>query len=83
MEGSDWVAKSNPGAWLILRPDALRPESWLLWGKMSCRVHGENESSKPSVQLTMRHVTCIEDAAIFMALTAAVDHSFGLWFITT
>ncbi|KAE8729663.1 hypothetical protein F3Y22_tig00003435pilonHSYRG00030 [Hibiscus syriacus] len=32
--GSDWVAKSNPGAWLILRPDALRPESWLLWGKL-------------------------------------------------
>ncbi|KAE8729662.1 hypothetical protein F3Y22_tig00003435pilonHSYRG00029 [Hibiscus syriacus] len=32
--GYDWVAKSNPRAWLILRPDALRPESWLLWGKL-------------------------------------------------
>ncbi|KAE8725208.1 Detected protein of confused Function [Hibiscus syriacus] len=32
--GCDWVAKSNPGAWLILRPDALRPESWLPWGKL-------------------------------------------------
>ncbi|XP_039039182.1 uncharacterized protein LOC120176974 [Hibiscus syriacus] len=80
MEGYDWVAKSNPRAWLILRPDALRPENDFV---RSCRVHGENESSKPSVQLTMRHVTCIEDAAIFMALTATVDHSFGLWFITT
>ncbi|KAL4353186.1 hypothetical protein GQ457_06G024130 [Hibiscus cannabinus] len=152
--GCDWVAKSNPGAWLILRPDILRPESWLPWGKleawrergikdyvccrfhllseaqdgaevliseiqinaekggeffidtdrqmrqaptplpspqssgdfsalnpnsggfvMSCRVHGESKSSKPSVQLAMRHVTCIEDAAIFMALAAAVDLS--------
>ncbi|KAK8633202.1 hypothetical protein V6N13_014050 [Hibiscus sabdariffa] len=154
--GCDWVAKSNPGAWLILRPDALRPESWLPWGKleawrergirdyvycrfhllseaqdgaaevlmseiqinaekggeffidtdrqmrqvaptplpspqssgdfsalipnpggfvMSSRVRGENKSSKPSVQLAMRHVTCIEDAAIFMALAAAFDLS--------
>ncbi|KAE8668838.1 glycine-rich protein A3-like [Hibiscus syriacus] len=151
--GCDWVAKSNPGAWLILRPGTLRPQSWLPWGKleawrergirdslccrfnllseaqdsevlmseihmnaekggeffidtdkqmwhaptplpspqssgdfsalnpnlggfvMSCRVHGESKSSKPSVQLAMRHVTCIEDAAIFMALAAAVDLS--------
>ncbi|KAE8663689.1 putative callose synthase 6 [Hibiscus syriacus] len=50
---------------------------------MSCRVHGESKRSKPSVQLAMRHVTCIEDAVIFMALAAAVDHSFGLWFIAT
>ncbi|KAE8725203.1 Detected protein of confused Function [Hibiscus syriacus] len=39
------------------------------------RVYGESKSSKPSVQLAMRHVTCIEDAAIFMALAAAVDLS--------
>ncbi|KAE8712119.1 hypothetical protein F3Y22_tig00110264pilonHSYRG00350 [Hibiscus syriacus] len=49
----------------------------------SLKSTGERESSKPSVQLAMRHVTCIEDAAIFMALVAAVDHSFGLWFIAT
>ncbi|MFQ6635629.1 hypothetical protein Gotur_012213 [Gossypium turneri] len=152
--GCDWVAKSNPGAWLILRPDVVRPESWLPWGKleawrergirdavccrfhllseaqdgaevlmseirisaekggeffidtdrlmrqaptpipspqssgdfsalspisggfvMSCRVQGEGKNSKPLVQLAMRHVTCIEDAAIFMALAAAVDLS--------
>lgn len=42
---------------------------------MSCRVQGEGKSSKPLVQLAMRHVTCVEDAAIFMALAAAVDLS--------
>ncbi|KAJ4835596.1 hypothetical protein Tsubulata_008890 [Turnera subulata] len=152
--GCDWVAKSNPGAWLIVRPDACRPESWQPWGKleawrergirdsiccrfhllseendggevlmseilisaekggeffidtakqmrsavtpipspqssgdfsglgpvsagfvMSCRVQGEGRRSKPMVQLAMRHVTCVEDAAIFMALAAAVDLS--------
>lgn len=152
--GCDWVARSNPGAWLIVRPDACRPESWQPWGKleawrergirdsiccrfhllsevqesgnvlmseilisaekggeffidtdrqlrtaatpipspqssgdfsglgpvtggfvMSCRVQGEGKSSKPTVQLAMRHVTCVEDAAIFMALAAAVDLS--------
>ncbi|XP_034709504.1 uncharacterized protein LOC117932376 [Vitis riparia] len=153
--GCDWVARSNPGAWLIVRPDACRPESWQPWGKleawrergirdsiccrfhllsegqdggellmseifinaekggeffidtdrqvraaattpipspqssgdfaalapavggfvMSCRVQGEGKSSKPLVQLAIRHITCVEDAAIFMALAAAVDLS--------
>ncbi|KAI4353850.1 hypothetical protein L6164_002773 [Bauhinia variegata] len=154
--GCDWVARSNPGAWLIVRPDHCRPDSWLPWGKleawrerglrdfvycrfrllseaqgnellmseihmnaekggeffidtdkqmrtataagspipspqssgdfgglspvsagfvMSCRVQGEGRHSKPLVQLAMRHVTCVEDAAIFMALAAAVDLS--------
>ncbi|KAG8649912.1 uncharacterized protein LOC110620156 isoform X2 [Manihot esculenta] len=152
--GCDWVAKSNPGAWLIVRPDVCRPESWQPWGKleawrergirsdsiccrfhllsesqdggeflmseifisaekggeffidtdrllraastpipspqssgdfsglgptggfvMSCRVQGEGKRSKPLVQLAMRHVTCVEDAAIFLALAVAVDLS--------
>ncbi|KAK6162790.1 hypothetical protein DH2020_002631 [Rehmannia glutinosa] len=152
--GCDWVAKSNPGAWLIVRPGAgglragcrgesskhganenprldllpfprlLRrtgrrefliseisfsaekggeffidtdrqirtvattpvpsPQSSGDFGGlspvaggfvMSCRVQGEGKSSKPLVQLAMRHVTCVEDAAIFMALAAAVDLS--------
>ncbi|KAM1027457.1 hypothetical protein ACFX2G_041098 [Malus domestica] len=157
--GCDWVARSNPGAWLIVSPDACRPDSWQPWGKleawrergirdsvccrfrllsecqeavdlfmseirinaekggefsidtdkqmqaaaataaaslipspqtsgdfaglypdvggfvMSCRVQGEGKASKPLVQLAMRHVTCVEDAAIFMALAAAVDLS--------
>ncbi|KAL4563646.1 hypothetical protein LXL04_027691 [Taraxacum kok-saghyz] len=152
--GCDWVARSNPGSWLIVRPDAFRPENWLPWGKleawrerggvrdsifirfhllsdgqdggellmseilinaerggeffidtdrqastnssipspqssgdfaglspadsgfvMSCRVQGEGKRGKPMVQLAMRHVTCVEDAAIFMALAVAVDLS--------
>lgn len=151
--GCDRVARSNPGAWLIVRPDACGPESWQPWGKleawrerglrdsiccrfhllpeggqdggllvsemlisadkggeffidtdrqtlaatplpspqssgdfasvgpvvggfvMNCRVQGEGKHSKPLVQLAMRHVTCVEDAAIFMALAAAVDLS--------
>ncbi|MQL70808.1 hypothetical protein Taro_003109 [Colocasia esculenta] len=155
--GSDRVARSNPGAWLILRPDPVGPpESWHPWGRleawresggrgsvccrlhllpdgqesgvlvseilintdkggeffidmdrqtpvgtpvpcmdgnsqdhlgtsfhgavaggfvMNCKVQGEGKSSKPLVQLAMRHVTCVEDAAIFMALAAAVDLS--------
>ncbi|PSS10055.1 Vacuolar protein sorting-associated protein like [Actinidia chinensis var. chinensis] len=156
--GCDWVARSNPGTWLIVRPDTFRHESWQPWGKleawrergtrdliccrfhllseaheggggellmseiflnsekggeffidtdrqvraaaaatpvpspqssgdyaglspvvggfvMSCRVQGEGKSSKPLVQLAMRHVMCVEDAAIFMALAAAVDLS--------
>ncbi|XP_006346697.1 uncharacterized protein [Solanum tuberosum] len=152
--GCDWVARSNPGAWLIVRSDVCRPESWHPWGKleawrergirdsiccrfhllteghelgdllmseilisaekggefyidtdkqvraastpmhsprgsgdfaavslaaegfvMSCRVQGEGKCSKPLVQLAMRHVTCVEDVGIFMALAAAVDLS--------
>eukprot|EP00249_Psilotum_nudum_P028033 c3644_g1_i2 orf=569-1549(+) len=42
---------------------------------MSATIQGEGKCSKPEVQLAMRHVTCIEDAAVFMALAAAVDLS--------
>lgn len=42
---------------------------------MCAQVQGEGKVSKPQVQLAMRHVTCIEDAAVFMALAAAVDLS--------
>jgi len=42
---------------------------------MSCGIRGERKSSKPLVQLAMRHVRCVEDAAVFMALAAAVDLS--------
>ncbi|KAL7083492.1 hypothetical protein ACP275_14G166600 [Erythranthe tilingii] len=143
--GCDWVAKSNPGAWLIVHPDPYRPNSWQPWGKleawrqrtgiaredsiffrfhllsdgnkellmsevsinaekggeflidsdrpaeegaeapmgpteevgfvMSCRMRGEGMCSEPVVQLAVKHVTCVEDAAIFMALAAAVDLS--------
>ncbi|KAK9095710.1 hypothetical protein Scep_027179 [Stephania cephalantha] len=139
--GCDRVARSNPGAWLIVRPDICGTDSWQPWGKLEawrergvkdsvsfrfhlvpqgqeaggsllvsemlisaykggeffidtdrqtpsgtpvpsphkqrrlCRVQGEGKSSKPVVQLAMRHVTCEQDAAIFLALAAAVDLS--------
>lgn len=38
-------------------------------------VKGEKKSFKPVVQLAIRHVSCVEDAAVFMALAAAVDLS--------
>lgn len=163
--GSDRVSRSNPGAWLILRPDHRGEDSWIPWGRleawrergasgglgckfelmaeggglagmgnglllaesvisstkggkflidtghgkssgtpianspvstprssgdfnfstwpfpsyggfvMSSTVQGERKCSKPVVQLAMRHVTCMEDAAVFVALAAAVDLS--------
>eukprot|EP00249_Psilotum_nudum_P001347 c13792_g1_i1 orf=428-1753(-) len=42
---------------------------------MSASIQGEGKCSKPQVQLAMRHISCIEDAAVFMALAAAVDLS--------
>ncbi|XP_024522096.1 uncharacterized protein LOC9630220 [Selaginella moellendorffii] len=163
--GSDYVSRSNPGAWLILRPDSTGVDSWEPWGRleawrekggkgglglrfqlvaegggitsvgsgilvsetvistqsggefsidtvrlrveaassssstesphssgdgflglgfqvaggfvMSCPVHGErNKTNKGRcIQMAVRHVTCVEDAAVFMALAAAADLS--------
>ncbi|XP_062192108.1 uncharacterized protein LOC133895659 isoform X2 [Phragmites australis] len=154
--GCDTVARSNPGAWLIVRADTTgSSESWQPWGRleawreaapvaskdtvrlrlhllperqddcvlvseaplsidkggeffidmdrqapaaagapaaehcavslgaacvgggfvMSCMVQGEARKSRPLVQLAVRHVTCREDAAMFVALAAAVDLS--------
>ena len=163
--GSDTVARSNPGAWLIVRADTTgSSESWQPWGRleawrecaapaggkdavclrlhllperrdacvlvsetplscdkggefsidmdrqsvlpedavasetpsassycaasmgescagggfvMSCSVQGEAATSSrpPLVHLAARHVMCMEDAAMFLALAAAVDLS--------
>ncbi|KAJ7546386.1 hypothetical protein O6H91_08G042200 [Diphasiastrum complanatum] len=160
--GSDKVSRSNPGAWLILRPDPSGVDSWQPWGRleawrergkwgllglrfqlvgegglggigngivvsecvinckkggeflidtvrfrpgnspaispvesphssgdcsfnlglpavggfvMNCNVHADGKKGRPLVQLAMRHVTCVEDAAVFLALSAAVDLS--------
>lgn len=167
--GSDYVARSNPGAWLILRPESPGAGSWRPWGRleawrekggkgvgsrfqlmseggamtgvgsgvltsetlfsakkggeftidvrklkqevspgispvesprrsspsprssgelsfsgalqgvgefvMSCGVRGDRDSGKPLVQVAMRHVSCVEDVAVFIALAAAVDLS--------
>ena len=42
---------------------------------MSCRVQGEGKSSKPLVQLAMRHVTCVEDATYCVH----IDPTVYLW----
>ncbi|KAG2667905.1 hypothetical protein I3843_15G131400 [Carya illinoinensis] len=43
---------------------------------MSASVDGEGKrSSKPSVEVSVQHVSCTEDAAVFVALAAAVDLS--------
>ncbi|XP_057863728.2 uncharacterized protein LOC131071792 [Cryptomeria japonica] len=42
---------------------------------MSSTVQGEHQSSRPVVQIARRYVTCMQDAALFVALAAAVDLS--------
>lgn len=42
---------------------------------MSASVEGEGKCSKPSVEVSVQHVSCTEDAAAFVALAAAVDLS--------
>ncbi|XVF34945.1 hypothetical protein REPUB_Repub18cG0102000 [Reevesia pubescens] len=139
--GSDRVSRSNPGAWLILRPNGFSVSSWKPWGRleawrergpidglgckfelvtdngpnngipiaeatmsvkkggqfcidrrvsrdsalslrspvkgfvMGSTVEGEGKVSKPVVQVGMQHVTCMADAALFIALSAAIDLS--------
>ncbi|KAF1886973.1 hypothetical protein Lal_00046211 [Lupinus albus] len=137
--GSDRVSRSNPGAWLILRPNGDTMNSWKPWGRlkawrergpvdalgykfelvidinsgipiaesrlsvkkggqfcidyqvmkdsglssrlpgegfvMGSSVKGEGKVSKPIVQVGSHHVTCMADAALFVALSAAIDLS--------
>ena len=42
---------------------------------MSASVGGEGRCSKPTVEISVPHVNCTEDAAAFVALAAAVDLS--------
>ncbi|XP_051152504.1 uncharacterized protein LOC127266334 [Andrographis paniculata] len=42
---------------------------------MGSSVEGEGKTSKPVVEVGVQHVTCIGDAALFIALSAAVDLS--------
>lgn len=42
---------------------------------MSASVEGEGKCSKPTVEVSVPHVNCTEDAAAFVALAAAVDLS--------
>ncbi|KAF2320769.1 hypothetical protein GH714_030618 [Hevea brasiliensis] len=87
--GSDRVNRSNPGAWLILRPSL---GTWKPWGRleawrehpktnelggfvMSSTVKSSSKCSKPEVEIGIQHVNCTEDAAAFVALAAAMDLS--------
>ncbi|XP_031107370.1 uncharacterized protein LOC116012041 [Ipomoea triloba] len=133
--GSDRVSRSNPGAWLILRPNGSSVSSWKPWGRleawrergpvdglgykfelvsdtglnngapiaegtmnvkkggifcidnaqrkqsairgfvMSSSVEGEGKNGCPWVQVGVKHVTCMPDAALFVAVSAAIDLS--------
>ncbi|KAL3625414.1 hypothetical protein CASFOL_030868 [Castilleja foliolosa] len=42
---------------------------------MGSSVEGEGKMSKPVVQVGVQHVTCMADAALFVALSAAIDLS--------
>ncbi|XP_010544039.1 PREDICTED: uncharacterized protein LOC104816779 isoform X1 [Tarenaya hassleriana] len=42
---------------------------------MSATVEGEGKCSKPCVEVSVQHVTCMEDAAAYVALSAAIDLS--------
>ncbi|XP_058069610.1 uncharacterized protein LOC131218810 [Magnolia sinica] len=42
---------------------------------MSSTVDGEGKCSKPLVEVGVQHVSCTEDAAVFVALSAAIDLS--------
>lgn len=52
-------------------------EQQLLYGGfvMSAKVDGERKCSRPEVEVGVKHVTCAEDAAAFVALAAAMDLS--------
>lgn len=144
--GTDRVSRSNPGAWLILRPSgghSANSWNWKPWGRleawrergpvdglgykfelvtesgpinsripitegtmsvkkggrfcidshtasygrglglkspvkgfvMGSTVEGEGITSRPLVQIGVQHVTCPADAALFIALSAAIDLS--------
>ncbi|KAK9756540.1 hypothetical protein RND81_01G104800 [Saponaria officinalis] len=42
---------------------------------MAASVEGEGKCSKPTVEVSVQHVSCTEDAAAFVALAAAIDLS--------
>ncbi|KAL6517532.1 hypothetical protein OROMI_033233 [Orobanche minor] len=64
--GSDLGSASGSGSW-----------SHLLYRGfvMSSTVEGDGKCSRPEVEVGVQHVTCSEDAAVFVALAAAVDLS--------
>ncbi|KAJ8750676.1 hypothetical protein K2173_015857 [Erythroxylum novogranatense] len=59
----------------IMRDSALNSRSPVKGFVMGSTVEGEGKVSKPVVQIGMQHVTCMADAALFVALSAAIDLS--------
>ncbi|KAL8158784.1 hypothetical protein V2J09_000321 [Rumex salicifolius] len=57
--GSDSVSRSNPGAWLILRPSASGVDSWKPWG----RLEAWRERWGPAHGLGYRFVLVTDDVA--------------------
>ncbi|GAB4852683.1 hypothetical protein Ancab_016897 [Ancistrocladus abbreviatus] len=54
------------------RPSSRSPVRGFVMGST---VEGEGKVSKPMVQVGAQHVTCMADAALFIALSAAIDLS--------
>ncbi|XP_073311726.1 uncharacterized protein [Primulina huaijiensis] len=64
--GSELGSTSGSGSWA----------NFLYRGfVMSSTVEGNGKCSKPEVEVGAQHVTCTEDAAVFVALAAAMDLS--------
>ncbi|XWS72113.1 hypothetical protein CRYUN_Cryun02cG0012500 [Craigia yunnanensis] len=59
----------------VSRDSALSLRSPVKGFVMGSTVEGEGKVSKPVVQVGMQHVTCMVDAALFIALSAAIDLS--------
>ncbi|KAJ8766701.1 hypothetical protein K2173_005312 [Erythroxylum novogranatense] len=59
----------------IMRDSALSSLSPVKGFVMCSTVEGEGKVSKPVVQIGIQHVTCMADAALFVALSAAIDLS--------
>lgn len=66
----------------VSSPHSSGDFSFIQWPFPACRgfvmsstVQGEHQCSKPVVQIAMRHISCMQDAAVFVALAAAVDLS--------
>ncbi|GFQ02292.1 hypothetical protein PHJA_002373200 [Phtheirospermum japonicum] len=76
--GCDWVAKSNPGAWLIVRPEAGRAESWLPWGKLEAwRERGARDS------ICFRFHVFSEDGELLISEISFNAEKGGEFFIDT
>ncbi|XP_050377154.1 uncharacterized protein LOC126794468 [Argentina anserina] len=83
--GSNSGSGQRGGAPVVPNSPAVSPKSsgdfgYGLWPYclyrgfvMSARVEGEGRCSKPTVEVSVQHVSCTEDAAAYVALAAAVD----------